>query len=94
MLIPRFSLRWLLAAMAVCGVLAFILAQAVRGQAWGIALAVAGGSLIVNALVFAGVFIVAWSIASLGSGARRKRATSPFATHVTPPQILPPQDTE
>ena len=49
MLIPRFSLRWLLAATAVCGVLAYVLSQAVMGQAWGIAVSVACGALLLTA---------------------------------------------
>jgi hypothetical protein len=92
MLLPRFSLRWLLAATTLCGIVAFVLAQAVRGDAWGIAVAVACGALLMTALVFASVFIVAWSIASVGTGVRKARATSPFATHTPPPQILPPHD--
>ena len=94
MLIPRFSLRWLLAATTVCGVLAYVLSQAVAGQAWGIAVSVACGTLLLTAVVHAVVFVMAWSVASLGTGARRSRATSPFAMHVTPPQLLPPQDPE
>lgn len=94
MLIPRFSLRWLLAATTICGLLAYVVAQAVRGEAWGIAVSVVGGAVIMTAVVFAMVFIVAWSIAAMAMRARKSRATSPFATHVAPPQILPPIDPE
>src|SRR5688572_30365879 len=45
MLIPRFSLRWLLAVMTICGVLAYIVSQAVMGRPWGIAVSVALGAL-------------------------------------------------
>ncbi len=94
MLIPRFSLRWLLTATAVCGVVAYVLSQAVMGKAWGIAASVACGALLLTAAIHAMVFVVAWSVASLGTGQRRSRPTSPFALHVTPPQLLPPQDPE
>jgi hypothetical protein len=94
MLLPRFSLRWLLAATTVCGVLAYVLAQAVRGQAWGIAMSVAAGALVLTAAFYAVVFVIAWGAAAVGTGMRKKRATSPFAMHVAPPQILPPQELE
>jgi hypothetical protein len=92
MLIPRFSVRWLLAATAVCSVLAYVVAQAVMGQAWGIAASVACGALLLTFLVYVAVFVVAWGIAFLGASRRGRQATSPFAAHVPPPQILPPQD--
>jgi hypothetical protein len=92
MLIPRFSLRWLLAAMTVCGVLAYLLAQAIMGESWGIAISVALGSLLITAVIHVVVFVVAWGLGSMGQETRKKRAASPFATHTPPPQILPPSD--
>jgi hypothetical protein len=94
MIIPRFSLRWLLGVTTLCALLAYVLAQAIRGQAWGIAISVTVGALLFTSLVHAVVFLLAWGIASAGTGIRRTRATSPFATHVAPPQILPPVDPE
>jgi hypothetical protein len=92
MLIPRFSLRWLLAVMTLCGLLAYVVSQAVMGKAWGIAFSVAIGALLVTAIVYALVFILAWGIASIVSGSRKRRASSPFATDTAPPQIVPPQE--
>jgi hypothetical protein len=91
MLIPRFSLKWLLALMTVSGVVAYVLAQAVSGKAWGVGVSVACGALVLTGLVHAVVFVLAHAVAQIG-GSRQSRATSPFATHVAPPQILPPQD--
>lgn len=92
MLIPRFTLRWMLATTAVCGLLAFVLSQAVAGRPWGIAISVAIGALFFTAVIYAMVFLASWGIAFLGLRARKRRAMSPFATHTAPPQILPPQD--
>lgn len=92
MLIPRFSIRWLLAATAVCGLFAYGAAEAVRGQAWGIAVSITCGALVLTSVVFALTFVVSWSIARTATRARRSRATSPFASHVAPPQILLPDD--
>lgn len=92
MFLPRFSLRWLLAVVTACGFLAYLLSQAVMGQAWGIAVSVALGAFALTAIMHAMVFVLAWGFASVGAGVRKSRASSPFAVHVAPPQILPPQD--
>lgn len=92
MLIPRFSLKRLLIAVTVSGVMAYVLAQAVRGSAWGIAVSVALATLVATAGLYAVTFLLAWGISRVGVRARKRHAASPFATHTPPPQILKPRD--
>lgn len=92
MLIPRFSLRWLLTVTTVCGVLALIFSQAVNGSAWAVGFCWALAALTVNFLLFVAVFLVAWGGLQLIVMRRAKRTASPFATNTPPPQILAPPD--
>lgn len=64
MLIPQYTIRWLLAVMAACAVVFSIFALAVRGSPWarGVAqgVSVAILSLVVVLLIHAFVFAVLW----------------------------------
>jgi hypothetical protein len=92
MLIPRFSIRWLLLVMTFCGLIAFIASQAIAGRPSGIALVAVVGSVLITALMFGSVFVMALWFAGFTRKARRPRALSPFATDTAPPQILTPHD--
>ena len=92
MLIPRFSLRWLLTVTTVSGVLALILAQAVRGSAWAVGICWTLAALAVNFLLFLGVFLVAWGVLRASLMWRVKKTASPFATDAPPPQLMAPPD--
>ena len=92
MLIPRFSLRWLLAVTTVCGVLALVVAQAVRGSAWGLAVTWTMVALLVSFTLYASVFLLAYSVERLIAKSRKKKAASPFATDAPPPQYVAPLD--
>lgn len=92
MLIPRFSLRALLLATAVCAVLSLVLAGAVRGQAWAVSMT-AGFSTLAALLV---VHPLAFAVASVLSLLRKQLSpppsgTSPFATAGPPRQVIPPK---
>ena len=89
MLIPRFSVRWLFALIAICAVLAFIVSLATAGRLWAVALSIAAGSLVLTLALHASAFGIAWGLAELwrlASG--RKVTTSPFAPHTAPPQLV------
>lgn len=91
MLIPRFSIRALLIATAVCAVFSLVIAGAVRGQPWAIA-TTAGAFSLAALLVF---HPVVYAIAALIAGVRKQSeppppGQSPFATAGPPRQILPP----
>ena len=83
MLIPRYSLRWLLGLMTFSAGVSLILAYAVRGQAWAIGVTSALWSLAVVGLFYVGAFLVAWLIAQALNARRGGLPTaaggSPFA---------------
>lgn len=81
MLIPQFSIRWLLGVTALCAVAFSIVALAVRGQQWAIGVSAALLALVVLALVHAGLFCLVWVFAGLigRSGKQGEPVSSPFA---------------
>ena len=95
MLIPRFTLRWLLGLMVVAGLISLVLAQAVHGNAWAIGLVIGLSSLALVFVAHASVFVVAWLFVQIRkSFVGQPRATSPFATAGPPPQLVPPTSPE
>ena len=95
MLIPRFTLRWLMLLMAVSGVFFLIVAQAVRGQAWAMGVSLAGAGLLLSFLVYGALFGLAYLLASvLGLFRQPVPVSTPFATTQPPVQMVPPEDPE
>jgi len=95
MLIPRFTIRWLLLLMTVSSFFFFILSFAVGGQAWAIAVSLSVGSLLLAFLCYAVVFGLAAMIASAQARMRpAPRCDTPFATAEPPAQIIPPEEPE
>ncbi len=91
MLIPRFSLRWLMLALAGASLLAFTARQAVFGQSWALAVMASIVTLAFTFLVYIGVFSAAWMVATFVGRAKRSPAPeSPFATSKAPPQVIAP----
>jgi len=84
MLIPRFSLRWLLGLTTFSAGVSLVLSYAVRGHAWAIGITSGLWSLVVVGLFYIGAFLVAWLFAQalrLNRHLRRGGAgDSPFAT--------------
>lgn len=81
MLLPQFTIRRMLALMAVCGVLFLVLSMAVAGHAWAIGISVAIGSVVVVFAVYAALFFGIWLLTLLPWGGGRLPPTrSPFAT--------------
>ena len=92
MLIPRFSLRWLLLLTTLSGLFFFVVARAVAGNPWAIALAVALSATLGTFVLHAIVFGLAWTMAvSWRFAVARKTSSSPFATSAPPPQVIPPE---
>jgi hypothetical protein len=90
MLIPRYSIRWLLGLTTFSAGVSLVLAHAVRGQAWAIATASGLWTLVVVALFLVVAFLFAWLIDQMFAGRHGGRAegVSPFAG--TQPTELPP----
>ena len=85
-LIPQFSIRWLLALTAVCAVIFSIVGLAVRGNAWAAAVSIGIGSLVILVVVYGLLFGVVWvfSLATWSLGRRRGRSgRSPFRSEST-----------
>ena len=81
MLIPQFSLRWVLGVTAVCGVLSLVAAMGLRGSAWATAITLAAASLALTLLAHGAMFFVVWVFSLLAARGLRRRqnaAASPF----------------
>jgi len=63
MLIPRFSIRWLLGLTTFSAVVSLILAQAVRGRPWALGVMAGVWCLVIVAVLFVGSFLAAWLVA-------------------------------
>ena len=62
MLIPRFSIRWLLGLTTFSACISLVLSYAVRSQPWAIGVVAGLWVLVVSFLFFAAAFLVAWFI--------------------------------
>jgi hypothetical protein len=92
MVIPQFSLRWILAVTAVCAVFSLILAAAVRGSPWAIALSIAVASLAITLAFHGAVFFGVWLFSLIVPDRRRTTggpADSPFAGGTWPQATSP-----
>jgi len=81
MLIPQFSLRWLLGLVAVCAVVFSIFGLAVRGHGWAGALSIAILGLVAAVLAYAVLFCLVWlySLAMRAGGRKKAWGRSPFS---------------
>lgn len=81
MLIPQFTLRWLLGLVAVCAVVFSVFGLAVRGHGWAGAMSIAILGLVAAVTVYAVMFCLVW-LYSLAVGAGGRKAAwgrSPFS---------------
>lgn len=62
MLIPRFSIRWLLGLTTFSAFVSLVLSYAVRAQPWAIGVVAGLWVLVATFLFFAAAFLVAWFI--------------------------------
>lgn len=80
MLIPQFSLRWLLAVTTVAAVVFSIVALGVRGHHWAVAVSVGLLALVILMGIYGVMFAVVWAFSVATSRWRNRRAGSPFAS--------------
>lgn len=95
MVLPRFSLRWLLLATTVFGLVSFAISGALQGRPWavGVTAAVCGAAVLF--VLFAAVFLVSqWFALLLRLSRGAERGASPFADAGRPLQIIPPTEPE
>ncbi len=93
MLIPQFSIRWLLGLTAVCAIISLIVARAIAGSGWafGVTIALATTLVVlgVHLLFFAGIWLVGVVIAALTGSKTNRRPPILNASAVTVPPPLP-----
>ena len=88
MLIPQYSLRWLLGAITAAACLFSVVAVGVRGQAWALAVSIAFGAIVVSGLVYAAAFGVVWLFSVVAAGNRSPTSSeSPFGSPFAGPQL-------
>ena len=87
MLIPRFSIRWLLGLTTFSAGVSLVLSYAVRNHAWAIGVLSALWTLVVAGLLYALAFLVAWSINRMNERRHRKNGESPFAGQKAEPSF-------
>jgi len=63
MLIPQYTIRWLLGVTTACAGVFSILALGVRGVVWAAAVSIALGSLVILMLLYALLFALIWGVA-------------------------------
>jgi len=88
MLIPRYSLRWLLGLTTFSAGVSLVLSYAVRGHAWAIGISAGLWSLVVVAIAYVITFLAAWLVVQVvvvtRSGSRDGSGASPFAAEEFP----------
>jgi hypothetical protein len=100
MIIPRFTIRWLLALITVSGGLSLVLASAVRQESWAIGAVVGLCALALMFALHAAAFSCAWLLTQFtssvggsslpkGGGGQSPFGNSPFAA-VQPADPEPP----
>ncbi|HEX3870290.1 MAG TPA: hypothetical protein VHV77_07640 [Pirellulales bacterium] len=72
MLIPRFSVRFMLLLTAMSAVLFLVMSWAIAGVGWAVGATMAVVMLTVIAAVHAGLFAIVWLFALVTRGGRRK----------------------
>lgn len=79
MLIPRYSLRWLLGLTTVSAGVSLVLSYAVRGHAWAIGITAGLWTFVAVAVLFVAAFLCAWLIDQFAASRQTTRGgRSPF----------------
>jgi hypothetical protein len=92
MLLPRYSLRWLLVLITASAGVSFILSFAWQGDFWAIGVMAGLGSVLLVMLLYALTFLTAWAVSQIEAAVFKQRdGTSPFATNPTASPFSPPE---
>jgi hypothetical protein len=91
MLIPRFSIRWLLGLMTLSAGVSLVLSYAIRGEAWALGTLLGLGSLLLLAVFYAATFAAAWlTWRTMGVIHEAPPGRSPFAKSAADEMIESP----
>lgn len=95
MLIPRFSLLWLLALVTVSAGVSFVLAYAYRGHEWALGATAGMGGVVLLFLLYILTFLAAWVVsqveAAVFKGSSAGEGGSPFAGSPPPSPLGAPE---
>lgn len=90
MLVPQFTLRWILGLTLGVILLSLLAQQAYGGALWAFGVLAALGAVVALFILMAALFLVAWALSVLiGLAGPRHPGQSPFATDAPPPQWVP-----
>ena len=91
MLIPRFSIRWILAFTAVLGALSVVVRQAFFQKEWAIAVSVMLAFGVAIFLIYGGMFVMAYWLAKVTRSFKpAEKPSNPFVVEGQfPPQMVP-----
>ncbi len=93
MLIPRFSIRWILAFTVACAVVSFIVAHSIDGNHWAMAVTAALAVIVGCFLLFAVTFLMAYGLTRFTRFVQPPEGPkSPFASQDQLPRQLVPRN--
>ena len=85
MLIPRFSIRWILAFTAACGIVLLFARAAWNGQYWSGAVVIGIIFLLLTLLVHGAAFGLLWIVSRIFAAVFRDTRKAAAATEAGPP---------
>ncbi len=91
MLVPQFSIRWLLGVTAVAAVIFSIVALGVRGHHWAAAVSVGLLALAMSIGLYGLLFFVVWVFSVAAAGRVASPGDSPFARGRRPAETPSPR---
>lgn len=92
MLVPQYSLRWILGLTLGVILLSLVGQQAYAGAHWAVGILAACGALVALFVLLAILYFVVAGLARIASWFQPGEVgSSPFATHNPPPQWVPSQ---
>jgi hypothetical protein len=84
MLAPKFSLRWMFAASAVCAVFVLIVSWGVQGSHWATGVSTVVFMLALAIASYAVWFGLAWLVATAAATLQRRRSSDDTTSSQTP----------
>jgi hypothetical protein len=95
MLIPRFSIRWLLGLTALAAVFLVIIRFAIASNVWALAVSVAVLTAAMLFVIYSVAFAFAMTLTRMVHVIRpAPKPESPFVSQGLPPQVIAPRESE
>lgn len=94
MLIPRFSIRWMMAIMVVFALIFVVAKFAMTGSIWALSILAAVFAGVILMVIFALMFLAVSLVVKVLPVRSRTKTESPFAADRLPPQVIPSRDAE